>query len=155
MMQDPRENPPEGPSERWQAWTKYALSRLKILSSHRLSVWVYLGLSALLFGTIVFIALPSARIRIWPKVTLVNHTANVLLTVSGSTFAQDRQYVLPLLPLHTTTDLTITFDQISKNFLGENARVTMTLINEMEEPYLLRNGTRLVNQAGVLCGTRE
>ena len=103
-MQDPRENPPEGPSERWQAWTKYALSRLKILSSHRLSVWVYLGLSALLFSTILFVALPSARIRIWPKVTLVNHTANVLLTVSGAGVSQDRQYVLPLIPIRTETE---------------------------------------------------
>src|SRR3989338_1729164 len=139
----------------WEAWTQFVLSRLRVLSSHRLSVWLFLLVSILLFGTIVFIALPSARIRIWPKVTIVNHTANVLLTVSGSTFAQDRQYVLPLLPLHTTPDLTITFDQISKNFLGTNAQVTMTLINETEEPYLLRNGTRLVNQSGMIFKTRD
>jgi len=142
-------------NERWQAWTRYVLSRLHILSSHRLSVWIFLGLSLLLFSTILFVALPSARIRIWPKVTIVNHTANVLLTVSGASIAQDRQYMLPLLPIRTDPELTITFDQISKNFLGENAVVTMTLINESEEPYTFRTGTRLVNQAGMIFRTRD
>ncbi len=141
--------------ERFEALAQFVLSRLRILSSHRLSVWIFLCFSMLLFSTILFVALPSARIRIWPKVTLVNHTANVLLTVSGALVQQDRQYVLPLLPLHTEVALTITFDQISKNFLGENARVTMTLLNESEEPYTFRAGTRLVNQAGMIFRARD
>jgi hypothetical protein len=147
--------PSSDPENRWQVWVQYVSSRLRALSSHRLSVWLFLGVSVSLFFTILFIALPSARIRIWPKMTIVNHTANVLLTVSGATIKQDRQYVLPLLPIESNVSLTLTFDQISKNFLGENAKVLMTLINESEEPYTFRAGTRLVNQAGMIFRTRD
>ncbi|MEK7136669.1 MAG: hypothetical protein AAB853_00120 [Patescibacteria group bacterium] len=143
--------PSQAPTIR--SWVSLVWSRLRSLSAHRLSVWLLLAASAGLFGTVIIVALPSARIRVWPRVTLVSHTANVLLVVSGSTIPVNRQHVLPLLPLTASIQRSLTFDEISKNFLGENAEVTMTIINESKESYDLRGGTRLVNQAGMIFRT--
>jgi hypothetical protein len=62
---------------------------------------------------------------------------------------KDRVRFLPLERLTVHVDRTITYDQISKNFTGGNARVTVTVFNDSGEPYSLRKGTRMLNQAGM------
>lgn len=136
--------------ERWRKVVQFLLPRFRLLSGRRSSVWVLLAGSAVLFFAVLFVALPTAHIRVWSKVNLASYTANVLLSLSGA-----GQHVLPLLPLQTTVKLTLTFDQVSKYFLGTNARVQMTLINETGEQYVLRSGTRLVNQAGMIVRITE
>lgn len=145
----------------WREWLGVARAHLTVLSGHRFSVWLLLGGSGVLFLTVLFVAVPSARIRIVPKVNLVSYTANVFLSVSGATLPGEaslsgrRQHALPLLPIRTTVQTSLTFDQISKYFLGTNAEVAMTFINEAEEDASIRPGTRLVNQAGMIFRTTE
>jgi hypothetical protein len=62
---------------------------------------------------------------------------------------------MPLKPISFTVNRTITFDHISKEFNGENAVVTMTIINTSDEPYSFRTGSRLVNEAGVVFKIEE
>lgn len=142
---------------RWRQWLEVASARLKALSGHRASLWLLLGGSGVLFLAVIFVALPTARIRVSAKVNLVSFTANVLLSVSGATLPAGigRQNALTLLPLRTTVHLSLTFNEVSKYFLGTNAKVEMTFINESEEEYSLRTGTRLVNQAGMIFRTVE
>lgn len=141
----------------WREWLTVALARLRALSGHRMSVWFLLGGSGALFLIVLFVAVPTARIRIVPKVNLVSYTANVLLSVSGASLGTERRYpTLPLLPIRTTVRRSLTFDQVSRYFLGTNAETQMTLVNEMEEEtYSLRPRTRLVNQAGMIFRTLE
>src|SRR3989344_5094619 len=140
-------------AERWQEAVFNYLPRLRAISVHRMSVATFLCLSIVLFGTVLFIAIPSARIRIWPALSLVSHTANVVLVASGSTLESDPKYMLPLLTIRTSVHQSFQFTEISKKFLGENAETMMTMINESEESYFLRAGTRLVNQAGMIFKT--
>ena len=135
---------------KWQEEMIHFLLKLRAISVHRMSVATFLCFSIALFGTVLFIAIPSARIRIWPAVNLVSHTANVVLIASGSILESDPKYVLPLLTIHTTVRQSFQFTEISKKFLGENAVTAMTMINESDQPYFLRAGTRLVNQAGMI-----
>jgi hypothetical protein len=150
--------------ERWWEWIRRAGERLRTLSWRQLlhglltsplSVSIILGSSVLLFIMVLFVALPSARIRVWPKVGLVSHTANVLLVLSGASIPFERQHMLLLFPLRATVQRTLTFTEISKEFVGENAEVAMTMINESPEPASLRRGTRLVNQAGMIFRTLD
>ncbi|HLD07792.1 MAG TPA: hypothetical protein VJB60_01890 [Candidatus Peribacterales bacterium] len=142
-------------SSRWQEEFWSFVDKLRSLSVHRVSVISFLALSIGLFGTVLFIAIPSARIRIWPSVNLVSHTANVVLVASGTILDFDPKYTLPLLTLRTSVQRSLTFTEISKKFLGENAETEMTMINETDETYYLRSGTRLVNQAGMIFRTLE
>lgn len=143
----------------WQEWLQIGWKKLNILSVHKLSVWLFLAISMGLFFTVLFIALPSARIRVWPRVSLVSHTANILLVASGSTIADasgstlHRRYTLPLLTISSDIHRSLEFDEISKKFLGENAEVEMSFINETQEEYSFRAGTRLANQAGMVFRT--
>ena len=147
----------------WKEYIQTARKRLKVLSVHRMSSIFLLVVSVGLFLTVLFVALPSARIKVWPRVSLVSHTANILLISSGATLnpesadalSLDRKHKLPLLPIKTNVNRSLTFDEISKKFMGENAEVEMTIVNESDEPYELRGGTRLVNQAGMIFKTLD
>lgn len=137
-------------SERWQEAMFHFFTRLRTLSVHRVSVTVFLGVSILLFFAVLFVAIPSARIRIWPTVNLVTHTANIVLVASGAVMEADQKHMLPLIPVRATVERELVFTEISKKFLGENAQTEMTILNESGEPYSFREGTRLVNQAGMI-----
>ena len=137
-------------SERWQEALFHFFTRLRTLSVHRVSVTVFLVASILLFFSVLFVAIPSARIRIWPTVNLVSHTANIVLVASGAVIEADQRHTLPLIPIRATVERELVFTEISKKFLGENAETEMTILNESDELYSLRSGTRLVNQAGMI-----
>lgn len=107
----------------------------------------------MLFFTVLMVAIPSATIKIWPTVSLVSHTANVVLVSSGAVLEVEPKHSIPLIQIEPTVEKTLNFTEISKKFLGENAEVEMTLVNETDEPYILRSGTRLVNQAGMIFKT--
>jgi hypothetical protein len=142
-------------SEKWQEWLSFGVSRLKILSVHRVSVTLLCIASGLLFLTVLFVALPSARIRIWPRLSLVSHTANVMLVSSGAVLELKPKNELPLIAIQSDIHRALTFNEISKKFMGENAEVEMTIINEADEPYSFRAKTRLANQAGMVFRTLE
>ena len=138
----------------WEEIFQKVSDRLQRLSVQRLRIWCLLVVSIILFFMVIFVAIPSSTIRVWPRVDLVNFTANVMLVSSGSVLElHEGQHTLPLLPIKISVERSLTFDQVSKNFTGENAEVLMTVINESDELYSLRAGTRLVNQAGMIFRT--
>ncbi|MDD5470230.1 MAG: hypothetical protein PHO92_05550, partial [Candidatus Peribacteraceae bacterium] len=80
----------------------------------------------------------------------------IFLVLSGSTVAiPERVRTMELLPITVRVDRTLTFDQISREFMGTSARVPMTVINESMEQYSLRKGSRLTNQAGMVFRLQE
>ncbi len=135
-------------------WRRDIRSRLQLvglLSLPKLRIWTLLTLSIISFGYVFFRFLPSATIRIWSNQETETFTTNVYMVESGAKLPipSDRIKTLPLRRLTVHIDRTITYDQISKNFTGTNPTVVMTVFNDSDEPYSLRKGTRLLNQAGM------
>lgn len=126
------------------------------LSLPRLRVFALASVSILLFFFVVGRLLPSAEVRVWSREEAVSHTANIFLVSSGALAAvPHRARVLPLVSLPVTLRKTVTFDQISKKFMGTSAEVPMTIVNMSSEEYFLRKGTRFMNQAGVIVRLLE
>ncbi len=142
------------------SWRRDIRSRLQLvglLSLPKLRIWSLLILSAVAFLYVFFRFLPSATIRIWSNQETVTFTTNVFLVESGATLPvpPDRVKSLPLRRLTVHIDRTITYDQISKNFTGTNAQMTVTIYNEADESYSLRKHSRIFNQAGMRFRLQE
>lgn len=141
----------------WRQDIRTKLQFVGLLSLPKFRIWLLLGIS---FGVFVFIfvkLLPSAEVRIWPNQESENYTMNVFLVASGAALPvpTERVHTLQLLPQTVAIERTITFDQISKNFTGTNAEVAITVSNDSDETYSLRQGTRLANQAGMRFRLKE
>lgn len=136
---------------RWRQDIRTRLQFVGLLALPKVRIWFLFLLSLLVFVFVFFRLLPSAEIRIWPDQESGSFTTNVYLTASGATLPVpvDRVRSLPLELLTVTISRSITFDQISKNFTGQNARMTVTVFNESDEDYSLRKNTRITNQAGM------
>lgn len=135
----------------WRQDIRSRLQAVGLLSLPKVRIWALLITSAVVFFFAFFKLLPSAEIRIWPDQETSSFTTNVYLTASGAELPvpMDRVRVLPLTLLTVSINRTVTYDQISKNFTGTNAHMTVTVYNDSDEPYSLRKGTRLLNQAGM------
>lgn len=136
------------------SWRRDIRSRLQIvglLSLPKLRIWALLILSVSAFAYVFLRLLPSAVIHIWPNQETETFTTNVYFAESGAVLPvpEDRVKSLPLKRLTVHIDRTITYDQISKNFTGTNAAMTVVVFNDADEQYSLRKGTRIVNQAGM------
>src|SRR3989338_4765824 len=113
----------------WRQELRSRLQSMGLLSLPKIRIWILIAVSAGLFLFVFFRLLPSAEIRIWPRQDNVNQTAII--------------------------EKSITFDQISKEFIGKSAEALITIINKSNERYSLRTGTRLMNQAGMIFKTLE
>lgn len=130
------------------------LRSVSVLAPPKIRIWLIVGASCLLFLTVVYIAIPSAQVRVWPRETAIYQTSNIILVQSGVQLPE-RQVTLPLQPIIVTVHYEAVFDRISEKFIGQNARVPLTIMNETEEPFSLRAGTRFVNQAGMVFRITE
>lgn len=135
----------------WRQDIRSRLQAVGLLSLPKVRIWSLLIVSAVVFFFAFFKLLPSAEIRIWPDQESNSFTTNVYLMSSGGTLPvpTDRVRTLPITLLTVHIDRTITYDQISKNFTGTNAHMTVTVYNDADEQYSLRKGTRILNQAGM------
>ncbi len=134
----------------WRQQWRSRLQSMGLLSLPKLRIWSLIVLSAALFLFVILRLLPSAEVKIRPRVDLVNQTMNITLVHSGVTLTQSHVRTLPLLPLTVKIHKSITFDQISPEFIGSNSEVTMTITNKKSEAMSLRQGSRLMNQAGMI-----
>lgn len=135
----------------WQQQIRSRLQSMGLLSVPKLRIWVLAGISGALFLFVLFWLLPSAQIRVWPREDTVSQTANVWLVQSGSTVeVPPRVRTMELLPIRVEVTRSMTFDQVSKDFVGENARGEVAVINKTDEMYSLRKGTRIANNAGMI-----
>ena len=140
----------------WQQHLRSRLQTMGLLSLPRLRVWFLILLSTRLFAFVFFRLLPSADIRVWPRRDGVNQTMNVYLVQSGATLdIPTHVRTRPLFPLTVHIKHTITFDQVSKEFIGTSAEVPMTIVNKSDQVYSLRKGTRIANQAGMVFRMQE
>ncbi|MDD5055228.1 MAG: hypothetical protein PHZ00_03075 [Candidatus Peribacteraceae bacterium] len=136
------------------SWRQDIRSRLQsagLLTLPKVRIWTLFVISILAFIFVFLRLLPSAQIRIWPNQETANFTTNVYLMSSGAVLPVplDRVHVLPLELLTVHISRSMTYDQVSKKFTGTNAQMYVTVINDADEPYSLRQGTRLINQAGM------
>lgn len=135
----------------WQQRLRNNLQTMGLLSLPKLRVWTLIAVSFLLFFFVLFRLLPSAEIEVVPREDTITHTANIFLVLSGAIVdIPQRVRTLELMPIRIVVEKTITFDQISKEFIGESAAVAMKVINNSTEEYGLRKGTRVMNQAGMV-----
>ena len=141
----------------WRQKLRSNLQTMGLLSLPKLRVWILILVSAVLFFFVLFRLLPSAEIRVWPREDTISQTANIFLVLSGAVLEEvpARVRTMELIPIEVKVDKTITFDQISKEFIGTSARVAMTVINHSQEEYDLRTGTRVMNQAGMVFRLQE
>ena len=135
----------------WQKQLRNRLQAMGLLSLPRLRIWILICMSGILFSFVFFKLLPSATITVIPREDTISQTTNIFLAQTGAIATlPPRVRVMELVPVTVRIDRTITFDQISKDFIGENAHVLMKVINESDEPYWLKAGSRLVNEAGII-----
>lgn len=140
----------------WRQELRTRLQAMGLLSLPKIRIWVLIGVSACLFLFVMFKLLPSAEIRVWPREDAVNQTVNIFLVQTGATVdLPQRVRIMPLVPIVVHQKRSITFDQISKEFIGTSAEAPMTIINKSKERYSLRSGTRLMNQAGMIFKTLD
>lgn len=135
----------------WRQHWRSKLQSVGLLSLPRMRIGLLIALSVGLFLFVVFRLLPSATVRITPRRDIVTHTMNVILAVSGAVIdLPSHVRTIPLQPISVTHRSAITFDDISPEFIGSDAEVTMTVINKKKEDVTLRQGSRLMNQAGMI-----
>ncbi len=135
----------------WRQQWRSRLQAMGLLSLPKLRIWLLIGLSAVLFFFVVFTILPSAEVRVWPRKDVVTQTMNITLITSGATVALPTQSrVWPLEPVSVTVRKSIVFKDISPEFIGSDAEATMRLVNKTKEDFILKKGTRLLNQAGMI-----
>lgn len=140
----------------WRQQLRSRLQTMGLLSLPKLRIWALIGVSGFLFAFIVLRLLPSATITVWPKEETISQTANIFLAQSGAIVdLPKRVRVMDLIPIVVRVDRTITFDQISRQFIGENSTTTMRVVNNSDEPYWLKKGTRVRNQAGMTFRLRD
>ncbi len=140
----------------WRQQLRSKLQAMGLLSLPKLRIWALILVSVLLFGFIVLRLLPSAEVKVWPQEETISQTANVFLAQSGA-LAQlpERVRVIDLVPITVRVEKTITFDHISREFIGSNATTVMEVVNTSIEPYWLKKGSRLQNQAGMIFRIQE
>lgn len=132
------------------------LQTMGLLSLPKLRIIILASVSGILFFFVLFRLLPSAEIRVWAREDTITQTANIFLVMSGATVdIPERVRRMELVPMTINVDKTITFDQISKEFDGEHARVVMTIHNNASESYALKKGSRMTNQAGMIFRLQE
>ena len=135
----------------WKQQLRSRLQSMGLLSLPKLRVWVLIVVSAVLLIFVLFKLLPSADLRVWPRSETISQTANIFLVQSGALIdLTPRVRVLPAISLEVTVSKDLTFDRISKHFIGTNSKVPMTIVNKSDEPYSIRKGSRVVNQAGMV-----
>ena len=112
-----------------------------------------MGLSGLVFFFVVFRLLPAAEIVVKARQETVTQTVNVFLASSGAVLPATRVRQLPLRTIVVRDERSLTFDQISKQFVGTAAVVDLKVSNASAEQFSLRKGTRFQNQAGMVFRT--
>lgn len=137
----------------WRQQLKSQLQRMGLVTMPRLRIYSLVALSGLLFFFVVFRLLPSAEIKVRPRQETVTQTVNVFLVQSGARIPTGRVRTLPLHALEVRDHRTLTFDQISKEFVGTAAVVDLEITNTAPEPYSFKKGTRFQNQAGMVFRT--
>ncbi len=140
----------------WRQQLRSRLQSMGLLSLPKLRIWALMGVSTFLFLFVIFRLLPSATITVWPREDTISQTANIFLAQSGAVVdLPKRVRVMDLIEITVRIDRTITFDQISREFIGKNATTTMNVINHSDEIYWLKTGTRVRNQAGMTFRLRD
>ncbi len=137
----------------WRQQLKSQLQRMGLVTMPRLRIYSLVGLSALLFFFVVFRLLPSAVFIVKPRQETVTQTVNVFLVQSGAQLPTSRVRMLPLQSIEVRDERSLTFDQISKEFVGAAAIVDLEISNRLQERISLKKGTRFQNQAGMVFRT--
>ena len=137
----------------WRQQLKSQLQRMGLVSMPRLRIYSLVALSGLLFFFVVFRLLPSAEIEVKPRQETVTQTVNVFLAGSGASLPATRVRQLPLRLIEVRDERSLTFDQISKQFVGGAATVDLKISNATGDRVSLRKGTRFQNQAGMVFRT--
>jgi hypothetical protein len=135
----------------WRQGIRTKLQSVGLLAVPRSRIWALFICSLVAFLYVFFRLLPSAEVRIWPSQEAENFTTNIYLHGSGAVLPVpgERVRTLPLIRLTVRLHKSMTYDQISKNFTGTNARMYVVVFNDADEQYSLRKNTRIINQAGM------
>ncbi len=141
----------------WRQQLKSRLQRMGLLSVPKLRIFSLMFLSIGLFYVVAFRLLPSAEIRVHPRQEPVSQTVNIFLVQSGAVASDISPRVrrMDLTPLHIRLRKAVTFDHISKEFIGTSSSLQMTVVNTSSDRYDLRTGTRFTNQAGMVFKITE
>ena len=140
----------------WRQHLQSQLQSMGLLSLPKLRIVALATLSGGLFLFVVFRLLPSADVRITPRGDAVSKTVNIFLVLSGAQVdLSHRVRTMPLHPIVATHRRAVTYDQVSKEFIGTRAHLNLTIVNHSTDPYSFRGTTRFTNQAGMVFRITE
>lgn len=141
----------------WKQQLRSKLQTMGLLSLPKIRIWVLVIVSVLAFVFAVFRLLPTAEIIVTPRQESVVQTTNIFLVQSGAILNNIPVNVrsIDLIPIRIQRSKTISFNDISKEFTGTNATVTMKVINNAKETYELRTNSRVRNLAGIIFYIQE
>ncbi len=91
-----------------------------------------------------------------PRQEPISQTMNVFLSLSGATtpIPPTRVHTEPLMAIRIVSRKSMTFDHISKEFIGQPAHGELSVINTTSEQFSFRKGTRFTNEAGMVFRTQ-
>lgn len=107
----------------------------------------------LLFIGILYIALPSASVRVQPAANLIEKTVNLVFTdatINPAEVSSGKARVVPVYPVETTFEKTLKFNATEKIFTGSSASGWINVYNESAGDWLLIGGTRFQTDDGVV-----
>lgn len=140
----------------WRQQLRSQLQHMGLLSLPRLRIYALTGISLILMVFVLFYLLPSAKINVWPREESISQTANIFLILSGATTdLSSHVRTMPLIPIVMRSKKALTFDQISKRFIGERSALYLAIVNQSDQSYSFLKGTRFMNQAGVVFRTQD
>lgn len=132
--------------------------KLVLVAPNRHALVSLIIVSVLILVTITYIALPGATIELTPKTNVVDTSVNVTLADIEKNRAELDTHPVHMIPSYTITkkiQKVLTYQATGKEFQGENASGTITIINKSNNAWPLIPKTRFQTGDGLVFRLRS
>jgi len=133
-------------------------NRYVLVSPNRQALTILITVAVLLLILIVYIAVPSATIKISPKSNTISTSANITLAEAASNQSYLDTHpvnVIASFPAETTVRRTVEYFTTGNKFQGKNATGTITIKNTSKNEWPLIEQTRFQNADGLVFRIQE
>lgn len=133
--------------QKWQEHTQY------VRGSNRKYIYSIGVIGLALFFLVLYIAWPGAIVYIKPKSEPLEQPANVILTEKSQlaqTAIQQKNNVVSYTKISNEFEKNIFFPTTNQEFTGTNAQGKVTVYNNSDQEWTLRNKTQLQSEDGIV-----
>lgn len=141
------------PAQQAKSKKKSEKNRYVLVSPNRQALTILITVAVLLLILIVYIAVPSATIKISPKSNTISTSANVTLAEASSNQSYLDTHpvnVIASFPAETTVRRTVEHFTTGNKFQGKNATGKITIYNTSKNEWPLIEQTRFQNADGLV-----